>query len=341
MSKPKHILVIRFSAMGDVALTIPALLSVVETHPEVSITFISRPFYASFIPSHPRIKSVGIDVDKYKGFLGIKKLANELITEHKFDEVIDLHNVLRTRLLSSFLKLRGKKITTFNKLRKEKKRILSQQSTEQLPHITEQYLNTFGQAGYESKLISGPWIKPEEKPQLSEFLSLNKLNSKENKWIGIAPFAAHEAKMWGMKNIKILINELTLKGFNIFLFGGGKSEIEQLNQLENKDKNVFSVAGKISFDQELALMKKLDYLISMDSSNMHFATLIGTPVISIWGATTPLMGFYPLNNRHLIIEVPESKKSKRTLSKYGNKATKNGFDWRESIDIEKVLTFIK
>ena len=116
MSKPKHILVIRFSAMGDVALTIPALLSVVETHPEVSITFISRPFYASFIPSHPRIKSVGIDVDKYKGFLGIKKLANELITEHKFDEVIDLHNVLRTRLLSSFLKLRGKKITTFKAL---------------------------------------------------------------------------------------------------------------------------------------------------------------------------------------------------------------------------------
>ena len=77
MNESKHILVIRFSAMGDVALTIPALLSVVEAHPQVTITFISRPFYASFIPSHPRINSVGIEVDKYKGILGLKKLANE------------------------------------------------------------------------------------------------------------------------------------------------------------------------------------------------------------------------------------------------------------------------
>jgi ADP-heptose:LPS heptosyltransferase len=340
MANTKHILVIRFSAMGDVALTIPALLSVVENHPEVHITLITRPFFASFIPNHPRIKALGFNLEDYKGLLGLRKLTKKLTNEHQIDEVIDLHNVLRSRTITSFFKLKGKKVTTFHKNRNAKKKIISHQSTEQLPHVTQQYLNTFARAGYQSKLIEGPWIKPETKPQLTAFLSQNNLNSKETKWIGIAPFAAHKAKMWGLENIKVLITELTKKNYPVFLFGGGQAEIELLNNLENKKNNVFSVAGKIHFDQELALMKKLDYLVCMDSSNMHFATLVGTPVISIWGATTPLIGFYPLNNERLMVQVPEEDKTKLTLSSYGNKESVSEFDWRNEITVEEVLELL-
>ncbi|MEN8928829.1 MAG: glycosyltransferase family 9 protein [Flavobacteriales bacterium] len=337
MSKSKHILVIRFSAMGDVALTIPALLSVVDSYPEIHITLITRPFFASFIPKHERINAIGIELDQYKGLLGLRRLTKGLLNNHNIDEVIDLHNVLRSRIITSFFKLKGKKITTLNKNRAAKKKVISHQSVAQLPHVIEQYLNTFERAGYQAKLIEGPWLKPETKPQLTEFLEQHKLNSKETKWIGIAPFAAHEAKMWGMKNIKTLITELTKKNYIVFLFGGGKAEIEKLNQLENKEKQVFSVAGKIQFDQELALMKQLDYLVCMDSSNMHFATLVGTPVISIWGATTPLIGFYPLNNQDLMLQVTEDERKKLTLSPYGNKESDNGFDWRKAISVEEVL----
>lgn len=340
MNKSKHILVIRFSAMGDVALTIPALISVVDSHPEVHITVITRPFYASFIPKHDRIKSIGIDLDDYKGLLGLRKLAKSLINNHNIDEVIDLHNVVRSRIITSFFKLKGKKVTTFSKNRNDKKRIISQKSTKQLPHVTQQYLNTFEKAGYKANLISSPWIKPTVKPQLNEFLTKNNLSAKETKWIGIAPFAAHEAKMWGIENIKNLISELVKQNKTVFLFGGGKTEIEQLNNLENKENNVFSVAGKIPFDQELALMKKLDFIVCMDSSNMHFATLIGTPVISIWGATTPLLGFYPLNNENLMVQVPLAKMLKRTLSKYGNKESKDNYNWRKDISVEDVIKFL-
>ena len=166
--------------MGDVALTIPALLSVVQFNPDVHITFISRPFYASFIPAHPRIKAVGIDLDHYKGLLGLRKLTKQLTSEHQIDEVIDLHNVVRSRIITSFFKLKGKKVTTLNKRRSEKKKIISHQSTKQLPHITQQYLNTFTRAGYEVQLIKGPWIVSKEKPELQRFLTQNNLNSKEN-----------------------------------------------------------------------------------------------------------------------------------------------------------------
>ena len=120
MGTPKHILVIRFSAMGDVALTIPALLSVTKAHPYLTFTVITRPFFASFFPEHPQIKAIGIDLDKYKGFFGLRKLANELQTEHQFDGVVDLHNVLRSKTITSFLKMSWLERVTFDKKRNEK-----------------------------------------------------------------------------------------------------------------------------------------------------------------------------------------------------------------------------
>ena len=55
---------------------------------------------------------------------------------------------------------------------------------------------------------------------------------------------------------------------------------------------VKSVVGRYSLDNELALISRLDVLLCMDSANMHFASLVDTKVISVWGATHPYAGFY-------------------------------------------------
>jgi ADP-heptose:LPS heptosyltransferase len=47
--------------------------------------------------------------------------------------------------------------------------------------------------------------------------------------------------------------------------------------------------------QELILMSHLDVMLSMDSANMHLASLTGIPVVSIWGATHPYAGFMGWN----------------------------------------------
>ena len=340
MKESKHILVIRFSAMGDVALTIPALLSVAHEYPNLKFTVITRPFYASFFPEHPQINAVGINLEQHKGFFGLRKLAKQLQQEHRFDGVIDLHNVIRSKIITSYLKSKGIERVTFDKKRNEKRSILSGKSDKQLPHIIEQYLNTFRKAGYKSPLQKGPWIVPTEKNELTQFLSSHNLISKEEKWIGIAPFAAHEPKIWGLNNIQSLVNDLVKKNYKIFLFGGGKEEIKQLDAIQNEGNGVYSVAGKIPFDQELALMTKLDALVCMDSSNMHFGCLLGIKVISIWGATTPLLGFYPYGNEEFVVQVPEKDRAKLTLTGYGNKTTKNGYEWKENISSKNILRFI-
>jgi len=59
-----------------------------------------------------------------------------------------------------------------------------------------------------------------------------------------------------------------------------------------KYSGVKSVAGELSFAQELELIAGRELMLTMDSANMHFACCMRVPVISIWGATHPYLGFY-------------------------------------------------
>lgn len=54
---------------------------------------------------------------------------------------------------------------------------------------------------------------------------------------------------------------------------------------------VVSLSGKLKLDGELALISHLNVMVSMDSANMHLASLVGVPVVSVWGATHPFAGF--------------------------------------------------
>ena len=84
--------------MGDVALSAPVISSVLEQNPTLEIVFLSRQLFRPFFEEHDRLTFIGADLKgKHKGIFGLKKLQNELLKEHKFDAVVDLHDVLRKR----------------------------------------------------------------------------------------------------------------------------------------------------------------------------------------------------------------------------------------------------
>lgn len=67
-SKPRHILVIRLSAMGDVAMTVPVLLALREQHPDCRITVLTKPFYGTILEQVPGITLRAAQVKgKHKG----------------------------------------------------------------------------------------------------------------------------------------------------------------------------------------------------------------------------------------------------------------------------------
>ena len=109
--------------------------------------------------------------------------------------------------------------------------------------------------------------------------------------MGIAPIVRHKAKAYPPEQMERIVSRLHhLKDVHIFLFGGGHLEESVAHTWASTYKGVTSVIGKLSMGQELALMSHMDVMVTMDSGNMHLASLVGTPVVSIWGATHPYAG---------------------------------------------------
>ena len=319
----KKILVIRFSAMGDVALSAPVISSVLDQNSSIEIVFLSRPLFKPFFQNHERLTFIGADLKgRHKGILGLKKLQKELLKEHDFDAVIDLHDVLRSKLLRTYFKASGLSCFSIDKGRNEKKDLIKGKIPfQKLKHTTQRYLDVFKKAGISTSLNSGPWLQPNISDASIDFLKINNCETKDNPWVGIAPFAAHQSKEWPIDKMKTVISQLINAGKTVFLFGGGQNEIKQLESISKEFPKSILVAGQLKLAEELAIISQLNLMVAMDSSNMHLAALTGTKVVSIWGATHQYTGFGPLNNEDNIIEVSKEKLPCRPCSIYGKLKT--------------------
>lgn len=316
-----HILVIRLSAMGDVAMTVPVIYEVLEQNPEVEITVLSRPGFSSLFKFSNRLHFKAIDTNgKHKGVLGLRKLFKELTLENNISAVADLHNVLRSQILGSFFRLSGVKTVKVDKGRKGKK-ALTQRENKQLvqqKHTATRYADVFKELNLNINFDAGRLTKYLDFKDAP--LALNKIN------IGFAPFAQHQGKTYPLQKVKEVIKSISNnKDVNIFLFGGGKEETDALQEIENTGDNIFSMAKDYTLNQQLAQMQNLQLMVSMDSANMHFASLVGVRVVSIWGATHVFSGFLGIGQSVKdAVEIEIEKLSCRPCSVFGNKPCYRG-----------------
>ena len=340
LSQIKHLLVIRLSAMGDVAMAVPVLKALEKQHPALKITVLSKPFLKPLFTDLKNVTFYGAEVGgKHKGFFGIHKLFKELKSLH-IDAVADLHNVLRSKILRTFFKLSLAKVAFVDKGRAEKRALTKSKNKvfKQLKTSHERYADVFRNLGF-SLDLSSPEFPP--KKELSKEIT-EITGPKNTKWIGIAPFATYNSKMYPLDLMEEVIAELSQQPLNIFLFGGGKKEIEFLENLANKFPNNLNVAGKLKLNQELALISNLDLMVSMDSGNAHFAAMLGINTITIWGITHPFAGFAPFNQPFENAILPDLKKYPNIpCSIYGNKVCEGYDDVMRSISpntiVKKVL----
>jgi len=319
MPKPKHILVIRLSAMGDVAMTIPVLRAFTIQYPEIKLTVLTKPFFKPFFRNIPNISIISAEIKgKHKGVFGLYKLSKELKTL-EIDEVADLHNVLRSKILKFFLF--GKHVVQIDKGRQEKNRLITGQSFQQLKTTHQRYADVFETLGYPIDLSQPMFPKKENLNE--KFLDV--IGSDSKPWIGVAPFAAFDGKMYPLDLITKVIEELS-KDYKVLLFGAGNDEKIILNTIAAPLIDVINLAGQFSLDEELDIISNLDVMLAMDSGNAHMAAMVGVKVITVWGITHPYAGFLPFN--HTIdsaILSDRVKYPKIPTSVYGNKVPE-GYD---------------
>jgi ADP-heptose:LPS heptosyltransferase len=315
----KNILLIRFSALGDVAMLAPVVREVARENGDAEFTVLSRPMCEPLFENiGENVHFIGRDVKKdYNGLKGLYRLFRELDQMH-FDCVCDMHDVLRTKVLRKFFRLHGYKVYKINKHRELRKVITAEGDKKkliQLPTAFENYQSVLKECGLnDNSNLNHNEMRISRNAELS------------TKKVGIAPFAAHQGKIYPLERMEevvrmILCNDIAK---NIILFGGGGEERAKMQEWADKYPNVHLASEYCkNLREELQLMKSLDVMLTMDSANMHLASLVGTRVVSIWGATHPYAGFLGWG-QSMDDSIQRNDLKCRPCSIYGNKPCLRG-----------------
>lgn len=316
MTHKNKILVIRFSAMGDVAMTAPVLKEFLQEYPDTELLVVSRSLFKPFFNDIPNLSFHALEPKgRHKGFLGLFKLFLELKKE-KVTAVADLHNNLRSKIVSGLFAIAGVKTATLDKGRKEKAALTrkAQKHLEPLKSTVLRYTDVFKELGFPF-VLKNTLAQPAPAPLQKETFSFVPL-PKSKKWIGVSPFAQHQQKVYPLQKMETVLMALADAGHQLFIFGGTEEEAHIAAQWENKHNHILSVVRKIKLEDELKLISNLDIMLSMDSSGMHLASLKNIPVVSVWGATHPYAGF--LGYGQSVNDAVQTDLYCRPCSVYGN-----------------------
>lgn len=325
------ILALRFSALGDIAMTVPVVVSFCQQNSQVQVVMLTSKLGAKIynglgnLPHNLTVR--GIDVKKdYKGIGGLNRLYHELKAE-QFDAVADLHDVLRTQWVRLRFKLAGTQVVSIDKGRSEKKAVIKHKTNQTLKLQTKRYAEVFEHLGFKLEVnFEGKALSAENHPFDAKGLA-----------IGVAPSAQHKGKVYPRTLLQQAIANVIKQRpeIQVFLFGGPDEQAELDTWAATDPTHIVNTAGREMLADDLALMQQLKLVVSMDSANMHLASLVGTRVISIWGATHPKTGFMGYKQQES--DAVQLDMPCRPCSVFGNKPCQFG-DWRclSNIDPETI-----
>ena len=318
----KNVLVMRLSVLGNVAMVIPVLYPVCKANPDTRFIMLTKRWPASMFHDRPaNLKVVDFDVNEnHSGLFGLIKLAKRLYKMYDIDAVADLHNVSGTQVIDAYLRYRGAQIARLDREKPKRRALVKHKSTEPVSPIHERYRNVFKQLGFEAPDNFTHLYEGRDWPVSPIVLE----KEPGQRWIAISPFSSHRQKAYPLELMEQVIAELSKReNYWIFLMGGGKAEKIALRGIARKYKRVTSMAEvKHSFIDEYALFAKCDLMLTMESANMHLASLVDLQAMTIWGPTSPACGYLGYNQ--VVEDDIQLDMDCRPCSITGDKACKYG-----------------
>lgn len=336
----EKLVVIRFSALGDVALTVPVLLAFHKAYPSVRVLMCTRTRFSPLYRDIPNVEVLPAELETtHRSISGLKTLYGNIHKERP-NAILDLHNVLRTKVLRTYNYVHRIPFFAMDKGRSEKRRLTRTRKKDWRPlaHTTARYASVFKAAGYPVSATSADILpsRPIQDQDLQAYLTGYTV-------IGIAPFAAHSAKMYDLDKLEEVVAWLDSKDHcRILILGGGAEEHQQAQPWEDRYANCVNMIGQYEFTEELNVISRLDLMISMDSGNGHLSAIFGVPTLTLWGVTHPFAGFAPfgqpqenclLADRTLYPDIPTSV--------YGNRCPEGYEDAINTIAVSEIQARIR
>lgn len=310
-------------------MTVPVVSVLKSTHSEIKITLLTTKFFSTLYNQIPGIDFLYFE-PKHKTLRGLFNLSRK-INKINPDFIIDLHDVLRTKILRLFLINKFSNTVVVNKGRKEKKLLIRGIKSEPIKSMHRRYAETFEALNIKINIDDFSYYKK------IKITNHNYAFSSDDKLIGIAPFARHQCKEYSMNNIINFINSLD-KSWQILIFGATGNEEQKIIKLCDNNSNRHVISSNYNLEQQMAIMSNLDVMISMDSANGHISSLFGIDVITIWGATHPNSGYGPLNQPKENSIVPDLNKfPDLPVTIYGSNCPSNYVEAINTIKFERIL----
>lgn len=302
--------------MGDVAMLPHALRALMQAYPDLRVTVATLPLFRPFFRG---LDVAFLDVDtqrRHHTMRSMFALAEE-VRALGVDAVADVHDVWRTKSFRIALWMRGVKTSHIDKGHIEKWMRLKGGSSCAVPlkHTVVRYCDAFRRLGFE---FSDP--VPAEK-----CMRPNPMGEKSGLWVGFAPFSAQTGKTYPLEAAREAVGLLAGRYDRVFVHSGGGAEAAFAQEMEELYPNVTAVFGRLKLDGEMDLIAHEDCVVSMDSLVMHLASLVATPVVSVWGATHPSLGYmgYGCNPANVL----QAEMTCRPCSVYGKSECRYG-DYR-------------
>ena len=300
MGDSPRILVIRLSSLGDVVLatSVPAVLKSIL--PDARIAFLTKEVFSEVLVNNPSIDRAISLVAGENSIGGVFRIALKLRAE-RFDLIIDLQANPRTILLCALISprkcVRAEKDALVRHAMVRFKGLLSRRSR----HAVQRYL-----AAVQKLFGPVPALKPQiflteaEKEVAAGLLGCVE-RSNECGIVAICPGARWKTKVWGADRMSLLAKKLVGLGHGVVVLGGSADGaiLQEMKLLCDDNKNMRFHSGNLR--SIAALISRCGCVVSNDSGLMHMAYSVGTPVVAIFGSTTPEFGFYPPDSRSTVI----------------------------------------
>jgi ADP-heptose:LPS heptosyltransferase len=323
LKKPKKILVIRFSSMGDIIYTTPVVRCLKLQLPDCEVHFLTKEQFKYIYGQNPYLTKLHLLKPKLSDTIRDIKAEN-------FDLIVDLHNNLRTSIIKFLTRVPS---TTYKKDRLNKWLGLKFKWTKffSKAHLVDRYLETLKFLGVQNDHKPIDYYISREY-RLEEFLP----SSHQDKFIAFIIGATHFTKRMPNEQIIAICKQINLP---VVLLGGNDVKDNAVAITQAIGSNIYSACGLTNLDQSVFIVSKAHKVIGFDTGLTHIAEAFNVPIASVWGGTTPdLLGVFPYKVKDSLvvgIDLPC-----RPCSKFGLEECPLGhFKCMKNIPEEVVVNF--
>lgn len=292
-----EILVIKLSAIGDVIHTLPSVRALKKKFPDARITWVVETAAADLLKGNPDLDRVIVSrrkawVNDLKQFKNIGKSISEFsafirtLNYRKYDIVIDFHGLFKSAILAFLVK--GDRKIGYDSMQELSGLFYTEKIPEDMDkHAVDRYLDFARYLGCDTGTIQFN-ICPdaENEKKIDSLLQENRI-SRDDKLIAVSPQALWETKLWDNEKFAQLCDRIAseLGGRVIFTGNGAAEMIADIRSRMKSDS--INLEGKTTLRELAALYRRVALLVTTDSGPMHLAAAVNTPVVAIFGPTSP------------------------------------------------------